>query len=106
VPVGTVRSRLHAARAQLAEQLLATAATVHHLDTAHRRLAQDAASAMGSFQATGDATHLTGTFAADLRFALANGIQQRGRDLFATLLSADFNAGVRARPIRLTPEPT
>lgn len=102
VPVGTVRSRLHAARAQLAGQLLATAATVHHPDTAHRRLAEDATAAMGRFQATGEATHLTGTFAADLRFTLANGIQQRGRDLFAALLTADFNDGVRARPIRLT----
>ena len=43
VPVGTVRSRLHSARAQLAEQLLATAATAHRPETTPRRFAEELA---------------------------------------------------------------
>jgi len=102
VPLGTVRSRLHSARAQLAEQLLVTAATAYRPETTHRRFAEDAGSAMGAFQETGDAAHLADHYATDLRFTLANGLPQRGRDRYAALLANDFNDGVRARPIRVT----
>ena len=102
VPVGTVRSRLHNARTQLAEQLLATAATAARTDPIHRRFAEDAGLAMGAFEATGDAAHLADYYATDLRFALADGIRQCGRDLYAALLAHDFNDGVRSQPIRVT----
>lgn len=102
VPVGTVRSRLHHARAQLAEQLLVTAATANGSDTTHLRFAEDAGGAMGAFQATGDAAYLADHYATDLRFALADGLHQRGRDRYAAALACDFDDGVRARPIRVT----
>jgi RNA polymerase sigma-70 factor (ECF subfamily) len=54
------------------------------------------------FQATGDATHLTEHFATDLRFTLADGCQQHGRERFASLLAADFDDGVRSQPLRVT----
>jgi RNA polymerase sigma-70 factor (ECF subfamily) len=102
VPVGTVRSRLHSARAQLADQLLATAAIPHRTETSHRRLAEGAGRAMSAFQATGDATHLADCFATNLRFTLADGVHQSGRDRFAALLADDFTKGVRSQPIRIT----
>ncbi len=102
VPVGTVRSRLHNARSQLAEQLLAAAANTNRPETVHRMLAEDAGLAMGAFETTGDAAHLADYYATDLHFALADGVQQCGRDLYAARLARDFNDGVRSHPIRVT----
>jgi hypothetical protein len=57
--------------------------------------------AMSAFERTGNQALLQDAFANDLRFRLADRVDHQGLDLFATLLAADFEAGVRARPIRL-----
>jgi RNA polymerase sigma-70 factor (ECF subfamily) len=101
VPVGTVRSRLNAARTRLATELLETAAAAHpHADLEQRR-AIEAGLAMAAFERTGDARELRGALAPDLSFRLADRTDQHGRDLFASLLAADFDAGVSTRPIRV-----
>ncbi len=104
VPVGTVRSRLHCARAHLADRLLAAAAggVTDRIDFASQRLAESAGQAMAEFEATGRAAQLADCFAADVRFTLADGLSHRGRDRYLTLLARDFDDGVRTRPIRVT----
>jgi RNA polymerase sigma factor (sigma-70 family) len=77
VPVGTVRSRLHAARAQLAEELLATVAARHDDAVAYQRHARDIAEAMLTFYRSGDRSHLAGHLARDLRFALADRVERQ-----------------------------
>lgn len=102
VPVGTVRSRLHAARARLAQELLSMAATAPQPIRSHHRLAEQASLGLAALQATGEAKSLADCFASDLRFTLADGVEQQGRERFAALLAADFDDGLRARPVRLT----
>ena len=65
VPVGTVRSRLNAARTQLADALLETAAERHPAPT--RELAVATGVAMTALQRTGDTSVLNDLFEPDLR---------------------------------------
>jgi RNA polymerase sigma factor (sigma-70 family) len=97
VPVGTVRSRLHAAKAQLAAELLRTAAEPHAETEAYRRLAAAAGGAMRDFERSGDRRVLDGFFTPDVRFRMADRVERQGLDLFASLLAADFEDGVTAR---------
>ena len=98
--MGTVRSRLNAARARLAGELLASASRAHpDLEAPRRRLAEVGA-AMMAFQRSGDPGLPRDVLAPDLRFTLADGVERRGRDRYAALLAADFEDGVRARPTR------
>jgi len=99
VPVGTVRSRLNAARARLAGELLETAGPPHPDADAHRRLAEVGAALM-AFQRSGDPAPLREVLAPDVSFTLADGVERRGCDRYAALLAADFEDGVRARPTR------
>jgi RNA polymerase sigma-70 factor (ECF subfamily) len=101
VPVGTVRSRLNAARRKLADELLATAAGAHPDAGPGRALARAHGAAMVAFQRTGDATPLRDVLAPDLEFALADRVPRRGLDLYAELLASDFADGVTARPTRV-----
>ena len=100
MPVGTVRSRLHAARAKLADALLRTAAASHAEAEAHRRRVAAAGNAMQEFERSGDQRVLRGFVAPDVRFSLADRVERHGLDLYASLLSADFEDGVTSRPIR------
>jgi Sigma-70, region 4 len=98
VPVGTVRSRLNAARARLADELLATAAAPHDgLEQARRRGA-DIAAAMASFERTGNSSLLDDAFAPDMTYRMFDGVERRGRDRFAAELVGDFADGVTSRP--------
>ncbi len=103
VPVGTVRSRLNAARTQLAEALLELAAERHDDSAPQRQRALELAAAMAAFERCGDVAALRQAFAPDLRFVLADRVERRGLDRFAARLAADFEDGVRAHPIRLIP---
>jgi sigma-70-like protein len=101
VPVGTVRSRLHAAKAKLADELLQTAAEAHADAEAHRRHALASGTAMREFERSGDRALLRDFFLPDVRFRLADRVERQGLDLYASLLAGDFDDGVTTRPIRL-----
>ena len=95
VPVGTVRSRLNAARTQLADALLETAAERHPAPA--RELAVATGAAMTALQRTGDASLLHDVFREDLQFRLADRVQRRGRDAYAARIARDLEDGVTAR---------
>jgi RNA polymerase sigma factor (sigma-70 family) len=95
VPVGTVRSRLSAARSQLADALLETAAEAH--PEPERELAVATGVAMTALQHTGDRRLLDDIFREDLRFRMADGVERDGRDAYAATLVRDFEDGVTAR---------
>jgi RNA polymerase sigma-70 factor (ECF subfamily) len=103
VPVGTVRSRLSAARARLAEELLATAAAAHTDRTQLRDQLQSAGAALTALERTGDHGVLAAAFTSDLTFRMADRVERHGRDLFARLLSRDFQDGVTATLQRIIP---
>jgi RNA polymerase sigma-70 factor (ECF subfamily) len=93
VPVGTIRSRLNAARTQLADALLETAAERHPGPA--RELAVATGVAMTALQRTGDASLLHDVFREDLRFRMADRVQRRGRDAYAARIVRDLEDGVR-----------
>jgi RNA polymerase sigma-70 factor, ECF subfamily len=101
VPVGTVRSRLNAARAKLADELLATAAAAHTDRREQERIAAEHTAAMLAFERTGERTLLDDIVAPDVRFVLADRVPREGRDLYARLLTADFEDGVTTRVQRV-----
>jgi RNA polymerase sigma-70 factor (ECF subfamily) len=103
VPVGTVRSRLYAARAKLADELLETAAAAHRDAGALRELVLAQGAAMTAFQRSGDAALLRDVVAPDVEFFLADRIPRRGRDVYAALLAADFADGVTSRVRQVIP---
>lgn len=103
VPVGTVRSRLSAARARLADELLATAAEAHDGHDTVLQQAFAAGAALTAFERSGDHRVLASAFAADVSFRMADRVERRGRDLFASALAGDFADGVTARPLRVIP---
>ena len=103
VPVGTVRSRLNAARRRLADELLATAATAHtDRDTLHE-WSLAAGAAMLAFQRSGDTAPLESVFSRDVAFRMADRVERRGRAHLAAGLARDFEEGVTARPLRVIP---
>lgn len=102
IPVGTVRSRLSAARGRLAEELLATAAA--HTNRAELRdQLQTAGAALTALERTGDHGALAAAFTSDMTFRMADRVERHGRDLFARLLSRDFQDGVTATLQRIIP---
>jgi RNA polymerase sigma-70 factor (ECF subfamily) len=101
VPVGTVRSRLSAARARLADELLATAAEAHDDHAAVRERAALTSTALDAFQHAGDPALLEDALAPDVSFRMADRVERHGRGLFATLLARDLEDGVTAHPLRL-----
>ncbi len=103
VPVGTVRSRLNAARARLADELLATAAQAHRDHDALRERVATTGAAMVAFERTGDPALLESAFSPDVSFRMFDRVERHGRDLLATLLAHDFEDGVTARPQRVIP---
>jgi RNA polymerase sigma factor (sigma-70 family) len=101
VPVGTVRSRLSAARTKLADELLRTASREHIEIEMHQRVAAAAAEALTTFARTGNRQNLESAFASDLRFTLKGMPEDQGLELFATRLAEDFEDGVRGRVTRV-----
>jgi RNA polymerase sigma factor (sigma-70 family) len=95
VPVGTVRSRLNAARTQLADALLETAAERH--PGPERELAVATGVAMTALQRTGDTSLVDDVFREDLRFRMADRVERRGRDAYTARVVRDLEDGVRVR---------
>jgi RNA polymerase sigma-70 factor (ECF subfamily) len=95
VPVGTVRSRLNAARTQLADALLATAAEPHAAPG--RELALATGAAMAALERTGDPAQLRDVADPDLSYRMADGVERRGRDGYAARIAGDFEGGLRAQ---------
>lgn len=79
VPVGTVRSRLHAGHRRLADALLATAAQAHPDRARARRYAEELGAAMTAFQRTGDTRALNDHLAVDVEYQLFDGVRRRDR---------------------------
>lgn len=101
VPVGTVRSRLNAARARLADELLTTAAQAHVDRDALRDRVASAGAAMSAFERTGDRRVLESAFTPQVSFRMADKVERHGRDLFVTLLARDFDDGVTSHVQRV-----
>jgi RNA polymerase sigma-70 factor (ECF subfamily) len=103
VPVGTVRSRLNAARARLAGELLTTAAAAHTDRERVHGYSLAAGGALSAFQRSGDVRLLESAFSADVAFRMADRVERRGRERLAAGLWRDFADGVTARPLRVIP---
>ena len=103
IPVGTVRSRLNAARRRLADELLATAAAAHTDRGPFGEWSRAAGSAMAAFQRSGDPELLDSVFSPDVSFRMADRVERRGRDRLAAGLARDFEDGVTAQPLRVIP---
>jgi RNA polymerase sigma factor (sigma-70 family) len=103
VPVGTVRSRLNAARTQLVDELLATATQSHNDHDALRERTLAIAAALATFERSGNAVALENAFTSDLSFRMFDRVKRHGRELFATLLARDFDDGVTVYPQRVIP---
>jgi len=102
VPIGTVRSRLNAAKAKLADDLLETAAQAHvRPDAARLRYSLQIGEAMAGFAATADRRVLNEAFAEDLEFVMFDRVERHGLDNFAAGIAHDYEDGVRVRPIRV-----
>ena len=104
VPVGTIRSRLNAARAQLAAGLLATVEEPH-LDTA--KLAQERGMTLGGafadFGRGGGASALARAFEPEVAFALFDRRLRTGVDELARALESDRTDGVTWEVRRAVP---
>jgi RNA polymerase sigma-70 factor (ECF subfamily) len=101
MPVGTVRSRLNAAKAKLAEQLLETAAQPHLHPGGPASRAAQIGEAMFNFTRYGDRRSLSEAFTDDLEFVMFDRIERRGLDNYAAALTHDMDDGVTVRPIRV-----
>jgi RNA polymerase sigma-70 factor (ECF subfamily) len=97
VPVGTIRSRLSAARAQLYSQLCASHGTDHDVSDLSTQAARDAqqmlaAADRGEFRRIlPELTH------PDMTLIGPQGQRGRGRDLLCRIMDSDQQAGVRQR---------
>lgn len=103
VPVGTVRSRLNAARQRLGHELLATAATAHAERDTVRSWSIATGEALRSFQDKGDPVLLESVLAPDVEFRMADRVERRGRNELIAGLAHDFEDGVTAQPLRIIP---
>ena len=103
VPVGTVRSRLSAAKHRLAEELLETAAAEHDDLTAHWRHAAQVGAAYERLQRDGDLDALAGVLTQDVAFVMFDRVERRGARLYARMVASDFEDGVRSRVHRVVP---
>ena len=101
VPVGTVRSRLNAARRRLADELLATAATVYTERDTVRGWSYAAGGALLAFERSGDPTLLDSVFTPDVAFRMADRVERRGRADLAAGLAHDFDDGVTTHLLRV-----
>jgi len=98
-----VRSRLSAAKARLAEELLTTAADAHTDMRELERLAQANGAATLAFERSGDRRMLESISTPDVRFRMFDRVERSGRELLAALLAQDFHDGVTSGPARVIP---
>jgi RNA polymerase sigma-70 factor (ECF subfamily) len=103
VPVGTVRSRLSAAKAKLAEELLETAAAAHDDALARWRNAAQIGEAYLRLERDGDVKAFDGVLTADVAFVMYDRIERRGATCYAEALAGDFEDGVRSRVAQVIP---
>ena len=103
VPVGTVRSRLSAAKAKLAEELLETAAAAHDEADARWRDAAQLGEAYLRLQRDGDVSAFDGVLARDVAYVMYDRIEHRGATRYARALVSDFEDGVRSRVSHVIP---
>jgi RNA polymerase sigma-70 factor (ECF subfamily) len=97
VPVGTVRSRLSAAKSKLAEELLETAAAAHDDLIACRRRSVEIGEAYARLERDGDVSALDGVVTPDVAFVMFDRVERRGARLYANALAREFEDGVRSR---------
>jgi RNA polymerase sigma-70 factor (ECF subfamily) len=97
VPVGTVRSRLSAAKGRLAEELLETAAVAHDDAMARRRRSVEIGEAYARLERDGDMGAFDGVLTRDVAFVMFDRVERRGARLYAEALARDFEDGVRSR---------
>ena len=103
VPVGTVRSRLSAAKRKLAEELLETAAAAHDDALGRVRHAAQVGEAHVRLERDGDLTAFDGLLTADLAFVMFDRVERRGAARYAQALASDFDDGVRSRLGKVIP---
>jgi RNA polymerase sigma-70 factor, ECF subfamily len=103
VPVGTVRSRLSAAKAKLAEELLETAAAMHDDALARWRNAAQIGEAYLRLQRDGDVNAFDGVLTPDVAYVMYDRIEHRGAMRYAQALASDFEDGVRSRVAQVIP---
>ena len=103
VPVGTVRSRLSAAKAKLAEELLETAAAAHDDALARWRNAAQIGEAYLRLERDGDVSAFDGVLVPDVAFVMYDRIERRGATRYAEALASDFEDGVRSRVAQVIP---
>lgn len=103
VPVGTVRSRLSAAKAKLAEELLETAAAAHDDALARWRIAAQIGEAYLRLERDGDVRAFDGVMTADVAFVMYDRVERRGATRYAEALAGDFEDGVRSRVAQVIP---
>ena len=103
VPVGTVRSRLSAAKAKLAEELLETAAAAHDDAVARWRNAAQIGEAYLRLERDGDVSAFDGVLVPDVAFVMYDRIERRGATGYAEELAGDFEDGVRSRVAQVIP---
>jgi RNA polymerase sigma-70 factor, ECF subfamily len=103
VPVGTVRSRLSAAKVKLAEELLETAAAAHDDELARLRHAAQVGEAHLRLERDGDVTAFDGVLEPDVAFVMFDRAERRGARRYAQALASDFDDGVRSRLGKVIP---
>ena len=103
VPVGTVRSRLSAAKAKLAEELLETAAAAHDEADARWRDAAQLGEAYLRLQRDGDVSAFDGVLTRDVAYVMYDRVERRGATRYANALVDDFEDGVRSRVAQVIP---
>ena len=103
VPVGTVRSRLSAAKTKLAEELLETAAAAHDEAIARWRNAAQIGEAYLRLQRDGDVRAFDGVLTDDVAFVMYDRIERCGATRYAEALVGDFEDGVRSRVAQVIP---
>jgi RNA polymerase sigma-70 factor, ECF subfamily len=97
VPVGTVRSRLSAAKAKLADELLETAAMAHDEAIERWRNAAPLGEAYLRLERDGDMSAFDGVLTPDVAYVMYDRIERRGATRYAEALASDFEDGVRSR---------
>jgi RNA polymerase sigma factor (sigma-70 family) len=103
VPVGTVRSRLSAAKRKLADELLETAAAPHDDELARFRRSAQVGEAHVRLARDGDVTAFDGVLTRDVAFVMFDRIERHGARRYAAALMSDFEDGVRSRLGRVIP---
>jgi RNA polymerase sigma-70 factor (ECF subfamily) len=103
VPVGTVRSRLSAAKRKLAEELLESAAFAHDEAMARWRRAAPLGEAYVRLERDGDVNAFDGVLTPDVAYVLYDRIERRGATRYAQELAGDFEDGVRSRVGQVIP---